>query len=73
MNKMPVVSTDLELNGVIKRIAEKFYDQFQPVFIDSTEAALEYFKYELPELSIINISDFQMDAPALIHQTKNDP
>jgi anti-sigma regulatory factor (Ser/Thr protein kinase) len=73
MNKMPVISTDLELNGVIRRIAEKFYGQFEPVFIDNAEAALEYFKYELPELSIINISDFQIDACEIINQTKDDP
>ncbi|MCL1818550.1 MAG: cyclic nucleotide-binding domain-containing protein [Spirochaetaceae bacterium] len=73
MNKMPVVSTDHELNGVIRRIAEKFYGQFEPVFIDNAETALEYFKYELPDLSIINISDFQIDTPALIRQTKSDP
>ncbi|MDR1179817.1 MAG: cyclic nucleotide-binding domain-containing protein [Spirochaetales bacterium] len=73
MNKMPVISTDLELNGVIKRIAEKFYESFEPVFIDNVEAALEYFRYELPELSIINLSDFQIDACEIIEQTKADP
>jgi anti-sigma regulatory factor (Ser/Thr protein kinase) len=70
---MPVVSTDLELNGVIKRISEKFYGQFEPVFIDNEEAALEYFKYELPELSVINISDFRIDSVKIIEQTKDDP
>ncbi|MDR1933810.1 MAG: cyclic nucleotide-binding domain-containing protein [Spirochaetales bacterium] len=73
MNKMPVISTDLELNGIIKRIAAKFYGQFEPVFIDTVEMALEYFKYELPELSIINISDFQIDSCTIINQTKADP
>jgi CRP-like cAMP-binding protein len=70
---MPVISTDFELNGIIKRIAEKFHGQCDPVFIDNAEAALEYFKYELPELSIINISDFQIDACEIINQTKDDP
>jgi anti-sigma regulatory factor (Ser/Thr protein kinase) len=70
---MPVISTDLELNGVIKRITEKFHDYFEPVFIDEAEGALEYLKYELPEISLINISDFRIDTSGIIDSIKADP
>lgn len=73
MNKMPVISTDLELNGVIKRITGKFRDSFEPVFIDTSEEALEYLKYELPDISLINISDFRIDTPKIISAIKDDP
>jgi len=73
MRKMPVIGTDLELNGVIKRITAKFPDQFEPVFIDNADDALEYLKYELPEISLINLSDFSIDAPKIIESIKSDP
>ncbi|MFQ3619754.1 MAG: cyclic nucleotide-binding domain-containing protein [Spirochaetales bacterium] len=73
MKKMPVISTDLELNGVIKRITEKFHDVFIPEFIDSAESALEYLKYELPEMSLINLSDFRIDAKNILEDIKADP
>jgi anti-sigma regulatory factor (Ser/Thr protein kinase) len=73
MKKMPIISTDLELNGVVKRIINKFHGQFDPIFIESEEAALEYLKYELPEICLINISDFTIDAIKIIDATKDDP
>ncbi len=73
MRKMPVISTDLELNGVIKRITDKFPEQFEPVFIDSENEALEYLKYELPEMTLINLSDFSIDSAKIVESIKADP
>ncbi len=73
MKKMPVISTDLELNGVIKRITEKFHDVFVPEFLESAEEGLEYLKYELPEMSLINLSDFKIDAKKILDDIKADP
>ena len=73
MQKMPVISTDLELNGIIKRITEKFNGAFEPVVIENAGEALEYLKYELPELSLINLSDFRIDAAGIIDSIKADP
>ena len=70
---MPVISTDLELNGIIKRITEKFNGTFEPVIIENAEAALEYLKYELPEMSLINLSDFRIDSVGIIDSIKSDP
>jgi anti-sigma regulatory factor (Ser/Thr protein kinase) len=73
MKKMPVISTDLELNGVIKRITEKFPDAFIPEYIETAEEALEYLKYELPEISLINLSDFKINAQKIMEDIKADP
>ncbi len=73
MQKMPVISTDLELNGIIKRITEKFCGTFEPVFIDSADDALEFLKYQLPEMSLINLSDSRIDSANIIDSIKADP
>ena len=70
---MPVISTDSELNDRVERICRRFDNYFLPVFIDDRDAALEYLKYELPEINLINASDPHIDTNAILEEIKNDP
>jgi anti-sigma regulatory factor (Ser/Thr protein kinase) len=73
MRKMPVISSDAELNDRITRICEKFDNYFLPVFFTSAEDALEYLKYELPEINVINFSDPAINTVDIIDTIKADP
>ncbi len=73
MRKMPVISTDRELNDRIERICRRFDNYFLPVFLDDRDAALEYLKYELPEINVINASDPHIDTNTVLEDVKSDP
>jgi len=73
MHKMPVISTDLELNDRVERICRRFDNYFLPVFLDDHDAALEYLKYELPEINLINVSDTRIDTNSILDAVKRDP
>lgn len=73
MRKMPVISSDPELNDRVSRICEKLGNYFQPVFFESGEEALEYLRYELPDVNVVNISDENIDAVAILDMIKADP
>jgi anti-sigma regulatory factor (Ser/Thr protein kinase) len=73
MRKMPVLSTDTELNERIAKVCQRFDNFFVPVFIDNNEDALEYITYELPEVNVINYSDKNIDTTQVIETIKNDP
>ena len=73
MRKMPVISSDAEVNDRISRICEKFENVFEPVFFDEADAALEYLKYELPEVNVINFADRSIDTPRILDLVKSDP
>lgn len=73
MRKMPVISSDHEVNDRISRICEKFENVFEPVFFNDADRALEYLKYELPEVNIINFADTSIDAQSILDLIKSDP
>jgi len=73
MQKMPVISSDVELNDRIRKICGKFDNYIIPIFIDESRDALEYLKYELPEVNVINFSDQNIDTSAILDQIKSDP
>jgi anti-sigma regulatory factor (Ser/Thr protein kinase) len=73
MRKLPVFSTDAELNTRVSTICQKFYNRFSPVFFDNEKEALEFIKYELPEVNIINFSDRKLDGFSLLASIKSDP
>jgi anti-sigma regulatory factor (Ser/Thr protein kinase) len=73
MRKMPVISSDHEVNDRILRICGKFDNVFEPVFFDDAERALEYLKYELPEVNVINFGDTNVDAESILDLIKSDP
>ena len=73
MRKIPVFSTDDQLNEMIMNICRKFKNYFKPVFFDNKEKGLEFLKYELPEINIINLSDRTLSAVAILDSIKDDP
>ena len=73
MRKMPVISSDLDVNDRISRICTKFDNVFEPVFFDQAQNALEYLKYELPEVNVINFADQNIDAQSILDLIKSDP
>lgn len=73
MRRMPVISSDPELNDRITRICGKLGNFFRPVFLNNSADALEYMLYELPEVSLINFSDAEIDSQAILDTIKSDP
>jgi hypothetical protein len=73
MRKMPVISTDRDLNDRVARICARLGHYFVPVFFGSSEEALEHLLYELPEVNVINFSDANMDTQSILDTVKTDP
>ncbi|MBU8912469.1 MAG: cyclic nucleotide-binding domain-containing protein [Spirochaetales bacterium] len=73
MRKMPVISSDPELNDRVEKICAKMGDIFHPVFLSDSREALEYLMYELPEVNLINFSDPEIDSQAILDTIKSDP
>lgn len=73
MRKMPVISSDSDLNDRVTRICGKLGSFFVPVFLDDSREALEYMMYELPEVNLINFSDPRIDTQSILDTIKSDP
>ena len=73
MRKMPVISSDSELNDRVSRICQKLGNYFQPVFFESGTDALEYLLYELPDVNLLNFSDPKIDTDSILETIKADP
>ena len=73
MKKMAVISSDAELNDKVATICSRFRNYFAPEFLTDTEDALEFITYELPEISLINFSDPEIDPSALMEGIASDP
>jgi anti-sigma regulatory factor (Ser/Thr protein kinase) len=69
---MAVISTDKELNDRIERVCTLFSSEFEPHFIEDEAEALEFLKYELPEINIINYSDSRLAVRSIIDAIKGD-
>ena len=73
MRKMAVISSDAELNSRVAVICDRFKNYFYPEFLSDTEEALEFITYELPEVSLINFSDPEIDPRRLMERISSDP
>jgi anti-sigma regulatory factor (Ser/Thr protein kinase) len=73
MRKMPVISSDAELNDRVAKICGKLGNYFLPVFFSDSREALEHMMYELPEVNLINFSDPEIDTQAILDTIKSDP
>jgi anti-sigma regulatory factor (Ser/Thr protein kinase) len=73
MRKMPVISSDSELNDRVERICRKLGGFFQPVFFSTSDDALECLMYELPEVNVINFSDSNLETQSILATIKSDP
>jgi CRP-like cAMP-binding protein/anti-sigma regulatory factor (Ser/Thr protein kinase) len=73
MQKLAVLSSDTELNDRITLICEKFNNYFEPHFFNDPGPAIEFLKYELPEINILNFSDNKIDHREVLNTIKEDP
>jgi hypothetical protein len=73
MQKLAVLSSDSELNDRISLICEKFNHYFEPHFFNDAGPAIEFLKYELPEINILNFSDTKIDHGEVLNTIKEDP
>ena len=73
MRKMPVISSDPDLNDRVERICAKLGNVFEPIFFEDSREALEHMMYELPEVNLINFSDPRIDSQAILDTIKTDP
>jgi len=72
MRKMAVISSDLQLNAKISQISQKFQDFFEPEFLSNPKQAIEFLKYELPEICVIHFSDPGVSSLQVIEEIKKD-
>lgn len=73
MQKMAVLSSDNELNDRISQICSKFNNYFEPHFFSEMQEAIEFLKYELPEINVLNYSDENIDHGEVLETIKKDP
>jgi len=52
---------------------ETLRGDFDPVFLEKGDKALEYLNYELPEINVFNLSDEQIDMNNILDTIKEDP
>jgi CRP-like cAMP-binding protein len=72
MTRIPIVSTDEELNRSIGKVCAESL-AFSPIVLSDVQSVIEYLKYELPELKIFYFSDRAVNVPAILDIIQQDP
>lgn len=67
------MSSDPDINDRVARICSRFHDVFSPVFFENTEDFLESLRYDLPEVTLVNFSDANVNAEAILNTIRSDP
>ncbi len=73
MQRIAVLSSDRELNNRILSQWRTLADGFEITLLTQREKCFEFLMYELPELSILNFSDPELNVPSLLYMIKRDP
>jgi len=73
VRQIPVVSSDESVNAVVRRECSSLGSDFSPVFFRAVEPVLEFIKYELPDLKILNFSDTAIDCMRVLREIQDDP
>lgn len=73
MRQIPVVSSDEGINAVVRSECARFGSDFSPVFFRDVEPVIEFIKYELPDLKILNFSDRAIDCMRVLKEIQDDP
>ncbi|HUX38666.1 MAG TPA: hypothetical protein VMV44_12265 [Rectinemataceae bacterium] len=73
MRQIPVVSSDEGINAVVRDECARFGSEFSPIFFHDAGEMLEFIKYELPELKILNFSDKAIDCMRVLKDIQDDP
>ncbi len=76
MIHVPVVSSDPSFINTLRDAAQPIQDEVHLVFLRGKDAVVEYLKYELPEMKIIDFSsglETTEDAFAVVDAIREDP
>jgi anti-sigma regulatory factor (Ser/Thr protein kinase) len=73
MRKIPVVSSDEQLNSVIQLECSRSEGELAPVFFSDRGEVIEFLKYELPEVKIFYFSDPSVDCLGVLREIQEDP
>lgn len=73
MKQIAVLSTDNIINRKIEYFCKQTSSDFSPVFLEAEGKSLEYLNYELPEISVLNLSDPKINMRKIIKIIEDDP
>jgi hypothetical protein len=73
MRKIPVVSSDIQLNEIIRLECARTEGELTPVFMSDRNEIIEFLKYELPEMKIFYFSDPNIDGLGILKEIQEDP
>jgi hypothetical protein len=73
MRKIPVVSSDERLNELIRLECSRSEGELTPIFFSDPTEVIEFYKYELPEIKILNFSDPAIDCQSILKEIQQDP
>jgi hypothetical protein len=73
MRKIPVVSSDAQLNEIIRLECARTDGELTPVFMSERNETIEFLKYELPEMKIFYFSDPNVDSLGILKEIQEDP
>jgi len=73
MRKIPVVSSDVKLNEIIRLECARSEGELTPVFFSDSDEVIEFLKYELPEMKIFYFSDTSIDSLGILKEIQKDP
>ena len=73
MKQIAVLSTDSIINRKIEYYCKQTSSDFSPVFLEAEGKSLEYLNYELPEISVLNLSDTKINIRKIIKIIEDDP
>jgi len=76
MIRVPVVTSDPSFAELVGKTAEGLSDELQPVVIAGKEAFIEYLKYELPEMKILDCTPYGDEPSAalqILDTIRDDP
>jgi CRP-like cAMP-binding protein len=73
MRTIPVISSDEKLNEIIMLECSRSGGEFVPAFLSDPAMVIEFLKYELPEIKILNFSDRKIDCYGILDEIQEDP
>ncbi len=72
MKKIPIVGTITKTVNAFTKAAQKV-DNIKPVLLENYEDVVSFFRYEMPEIKIIDFGDPNINAMACLKIVKDDP
>jgi hypothetical protein len=73
MRSIPVVSTDEDLNEIVRAECSRSNGEVVPVFFSDPNEVIEFMKYELPDIKVFYFSDKNIDCLRILEEVRKDP